>query len=125
VLQVGVRGRQEHSTSWKAHANLKCPSADRNHIAAPLKTRLEQAPPTSAVETLAVEFTAFVRGTDELQLFAHDAAGSARAGRKRALRAAVHEIKNKFRHSSLYQVVEVHPQSRLPERRYALIGYDP
>jgi hypothetical protein len=125
VLQVGVHGRQEHGTSWKVHVNLKCPSADRNHIAAPLKARLEQAPPTTAVETLAVEFTAFVRGTDELQLFARDAASSARAGRRQALRAAVREIKNRFRRSSLYQVVEVHPQSRLPERRYALIDYDP
>jgi len=125
VLQVGVHGRQEHGTSWKVHVNLKCPSADRNHIAAPLKTRLEQAPPTTAVENLAVEFTAFVRGTDELQLFARDAASSARAGRRRALRAAVREIKNRFRYCSLCQVVEVHPQSRLPERRYALIDYDP
>ncbi len=125
VLQVGVHGRQEHGSSWKVHVNLKCPSADRNHIAAPLKTRLEQASPTTAVETLAVEFTAFVRGTDELQLFARDAASSARAGRRRALRAAVREIKNRFRHCSLCQVVEVQPQSRLPERRYALIDYDP
>jgi DNA polymerase-4/protein ImuB len=103
---------------------LKNPTAERTHITAPLKTRLEQVALNGAVEALAVEFTDFVRGTGELQLFARDAASSARAGRKRALRRAVREIKSRFS-SSLYHVIEVQPQSRIPERRYALIDYEP
>jgi hypothetical protein len=104
---------------------MKDPSANQEHLAAPLKIRLEQTPPTGLVESLTVEFASFVRGTDELQLFARDAASSARAGRRSALRAAVREIKTRFRQSKLYHVVEIHPWSRLPERRYALIDYDP
>ena len=87
--------------------------------------RLSSTPPTGGVENLAVEFLTFVRGTNELQLFARDANSSARAGRRRALRTAVREMKTRFRHSFLYRVVEVHPSSRIPERRYALIDYDP
>ena len=112
-------------TSWMASATLQDPSADVGHIAAPLNIRIERAPPPSAVEQLTVEFTAFVRGVDELQLFVRDEASAARAGRQRALRAVVKEIKVKFNRSGLYHIVEVHPWSRIPERRYALIDYDP
>ncbi|MGH7644868.1 MAG: hypothetical protein ACREMR_04705, partial [Gemmatimonadales bacterium] len=104
---------------------LKDPSADRDRIAAPLTVRLEQAPPTGAVERLAVDFLAFTPGTTELQLFARDAASAARAGRRRALRAAAQEIKTRFHRPLLHHVVEVQPWSRLPERRYALIDFEP
>src|SRR5213080_2678025 len=115
----------EHGESWLVEATLKDPSADRDRIAAPLRTRLEQAPPTGAVERLAVEFTAFAPGAADLQLFARDASAAARAGRRRALRSAVQEIKLRLKRSLLYHVIEVQPWSRLPERRYALIDYEP
>jgi hypothetical protein len=77
------------------------------------------------VERLVVEFTAFVPGTAELQLFARDAQAAARAGRRRALRTAAQEIKLRLKRSLLYHVIAVEPWSRLPERRYALIDYEP
>jgi len=77
------------------------------------------------VERLVVEFTAFVPGTAELQLFARDAQAAARAGRRHALRSAAQEIKLRLKRSLLYHVIEVQPWSRLPERRYALIDYEP
>ena len=125
VHTVRARADLEHGSSWMAEATLKDPSANRGRILAPLVTRLEQAPPTGAVEHLAVEFTAFAPGTTELQLFARDSASAARAGRRRALRAAVEEIKTRLKRSLLYRVIEVHPWSRIPERRYALIDFDP
>src|SRR6266568_3618536 len=85
VQVVRARAELEHGASWLVEATLKDPTADRVRLAAPLKTRLEQAPPAGAVERLAVEFTAFVPGTAELQLFARDATAAARAGRQRAL----------------------------------------
>ena len=86
--------------------------------------RLEQAPPAGAVERLAVEFTAFAPGTAELQLFARDANAAARAGRRRALRTALQEIRLRLKRTLLYRIIEVQPWSRLPERRYALIEYE-
>ena len=115
----------EHGTSWVAAAILKDPSADRERLLAPLLLRLEHAPPVGAVERLVVEFTAFVPGTAELQLFARDAGAAARAGRRRALRAASQEITARLRRPMLYHVIEIEPWSRLPERRYALIDFDP
>jgi DNA polymerase-4/protein ImuB len=125
VQTVRARAGLEQGASWMAEAILKDPSSDRARILAPLVTRLEQAPPTGAVEQLTVEFTAFAPGTSELQLFARDATSAARADRHRALRSAVEEIKTRLARPLLYRIIEVHPWSRIPERRYALIDFDP
>ena len=111
--------------SWLVHVLLKDPTADAVSIAAPLKTRLEQSPPTGGVERLVLEFTAFAPGTAELQLFARDAQAAARAGQQRALQSAAREIRMRVKRACLYHVIEVQPWSRLPERRYALIDYEP
>jgi len=125
VQTVRARARLEHGASWLVEVMLKDPSAERDRIMAPLGTRLEQIPPTGAVERLTVELVAFTPGTSELQLFARDARSSARAGQRRALRAAAEEIRARLKRSLLYHVVEVHPWSRIPERRYALIDFEP
>jgi DNA polymerase-4/protein ImuB len=125
VQVVRVHAELEHGASWLAEATLKDPSATRERIAAPLKTQLERSPPAGAVERLVVEFTAFAPGTAELQLFARDAGAAARAGRRRALQSAAQEIALRIRRPMLYHVIEVQPWSRLPERRYALIDFEP
>jgi len=125
VQVVRLRAELEHGASWLVTATLKDPSATRERIAAPLKTQLERSPPAGAVERLVVEFTAFVPGTAELQLFARDAGAAARAGRRRALQSAAREIALRIRRPMLYHVIEVQPWSRLPERRYALIDFEP
>lgn len=125
VHVVRARAGLEHGASWMVGVTLNDPSASREHIAQSLRTKLEQTPPNGAVEHLAIEFTAFVRGTSELQLFARDATAAARAGRRRALRWAAREIKTRLKRSMLHHVIEVHPWSRIPERRYALIDFDP
>ncbi len=124
VRSVRVRATLEHGSSWMTDAVLKDPSASRAHIAAPLIVKLGQSPPTGGVQHLTVEFTAFVRGTKELQLFARDAAAAARTGQRRALRWAAREIKTRLKQSMLHHIIEVHPWSRIPERRYALIDFD-
>jgi len=124
VHVVRVRAALEQGTSWMTEVTLKDPAATGDRIAAPLKVRLEQTPPTGAVERLAVEFTAFAPGTTELQLFAHDAASAARAGRRAALREAVQEIRTRLKRPLLHHIIEVQPWSRLPERRYALIDFE-
>ena len=125
VHALRLRADIEDGGSWLATILLKDPTADGARIAAPLKTRLEQSPPTGAVERLVLEFTAFAPGTSELQLFTRDAQAAARAGQQRALQSAAREIRMRIKRSSLYHIIEVQPWSRLPERRYALIDYEP
>ncbi|MFQ5551604.1 MAG: hypothetical protein ACE5FJ_10255 [Gemmatimonadales bacterium] len=125
VHTLRVRGTLEFGKSWSLSFTLKKPSANREQILGAIRFRLEQLPPSGAVESLQLEFIDFAPGTAELQLFARDAASSARTGRRKALRWAVKQMKVRFRRSLLYHVVEVDPWSRIPERRYALIDYDP
>ena len=125
VHALRLRADLDGSGSWLATILLKDPSADAARIAAPLKIRLEQSPPTGAVERLVLAFTAFAPGTAELQLFARDAQAAARAGQQRALQSAAREIRMRIQRSALYHIIEVQPWSRLPERRYALIDYEP
>jgi len=125
VHAVRLRAGLEGGGSWLATHLLKDPTADAGRIGAPLKTRLEQSPPTGGVERLVLEFTAFAPGTAELQLFARDAEAAARAGQQRALQSAAREIRMRVKRACLYHVIEVQPWSRLPERRYALIDYEP
>lgn len=125
VHALRVRADTEGGGSWLFAHLLKDPTADASRIAAPLRTRLEQSPPTGGVERLILEFTAFAPGTTELQLFARDAQAAARAGQQRALRSAAREIRMRVKRAVLYHIIEVQPWSRLPERRYALIDYEP
>jgi nucleotidyltransferase/DNA polymerase involved in DNA repair len=125
VHAVRVRADMEGGGSWLITHLLKDPTADRDRIAAPLRMRLEQSPPTGGVERLILEFTAFAPGTAELQLFARDAQAAARAGQQRALQSAAREIRMRIQRAVLYHIIEVQPWSRLPERRYALIDYEP
>lgn len=125
VQALRLRAEVEGGRSWLADLLLKDPTADGARIAAPLKTRLEQAPPAGAVTRLVLELTAFAPGTTELQLFARDDIAAARAGQRRALESAAREIHQRLKRTCLYHVIEVQPWSRLPERRYALIDFEP
>ena len=125
VHALRVRAELEGGGSWLTAHLLKEPTADAGRILAPLKIRLEQSPPTGAVARLVLEFTGFAPGTTELQLFARDAQAAARAGQQRALRSAAREIRLRVKRAALYHIIEVQPWSRLPERRYALIDYEP
>ena len=91
------------------------------------------SPPPKAVETLIVEFTQFGAPSTQTGLFdRREENGRAIGGRDLAqgeippsLRDAVKELKLRLGHSPLFRVVEVDPWSRIPERRHALLSFDP
>ena len=125
VREMRAEAKIEHGASWLATFTLKDPTATIERLLAILRVRIEQTPLTGAVEKLTILFTDFAPGTTELQLFARDAGAEARARRRDALRTAAHEIRLRFRRPFLQHVIEVQPWSRLPERRYALIDFEP
>ena len=125
VQALRLSAEVEGGRSWLADILFKDPTAAAARIAAQLKTRLEQAPPAGAVTRLVLELTAFAPGTTELQFFAQGAGAAARAGQRRALESAAREIQQRLKRTCLYHVIEVQPWSRLPERRYALIDFEP
>ncbi|HEX4632634.1 MAG TPA: DNA polymerase Y family protein [Gemmatimonadales bacterium] len=125
VREMQAVAKIDHGGSWLATFTLKDPTATLDRLLALLRVRIEQTPLTGAVEKLTILFTDFAPGTTELQLFAGDAGAEARARRRDSLRTAAHEIRLRFRRPFLQHVIEVQPWSRLPERRYALIDFEP
>ncbi|NIP60496.1 MAG: DNA polymerase Y family protein, partial [Gemmatimonadetes bacterium] len=133
VREVRLTARLEGGGSWSGEAVLREPTAQRARIASPLRTRLALSPPPRAVEGLVLELLDFGAPATQEDLFdRREASGREAGGRSLAggevppsLREAVKELKLRLGHSPLYRVVEVDPWSRIPERRHALLNFDP
>lgn len=123
----------EGGGSWFVETVLREPTSDRERIAAPLRSKMALSPPPKAVETLILELTDFGAASAQTGLFDR----KVESGRATSsldfdhgeipvtLRDAVKELKLRLGHSPLYRVVEVDPWSRIPERRHALLSFDP
>ena len=133
VTALRVIGRLEGSGSWMVDAVLRDPTASKESLAFTMRSRIVLLPPPRAVEALTVELFRFGPPSSQTGLFDRkDSAGRAEQGRDLAdgavpysLRDAVRELKLRLGHSPLYRVVEVDPLSRIPERRHALLSFDP
>ncbi len=133
VLGVRLRARLEGGGSWSMEVILREPSARKESIAFPLRARMAVSPPSRAVQRLTIELFQFGPATSQPGFFDRKEKG----GREvegmaldedavpSTLREAVKELKLKLGYSPLYRVVEVDPWSRIPERRYALLSFEP
>ena len=125
--------RLEGGGSWQIDVVLKEPTGTPDAIARPLKAKMALSPPHKAVESLFVEFFRFGPQASQAGLFGRrSTTGRASEGHvlssgsiPSALRDAVRELKLRIGYSPLYRVVEMDPWSRIPERRHALLSFDP
>jgi nucleotidyltransferase/DNA polymerase involved in DNA repair len=133
VTGVRMGAHLEGGGSWFVETVLREPTAQRERIAAPLRAKMAISPPPKAVETLLLELTHFGASSAQTGLFDRkDSSGRDIGGYELgqgevppSLRDAVKELKLRLGHSPLYRVVEVDPWSRIPERRHALLSFDP
>jgi len=133
VGAVRTIARLEGGGSWTMESVLRDPTADAEKIAYVLRSRMSVSPPTRAVEALIVEFYEFGPPGLQKDLFGRsEASGREESWRPLetgsvpdSLRRAVQELKLKIGYSPLYRVVEIDPWSRIPERRHALLNFDP
>lgn len=133
VTSVRMGAHLEGGGSWFVETVLREPTSTRERIAAPLRSKMAISPPPRAVETLLLELTGFGASSAQISLFDRkDESGRATAGYDfsqgevpATLRDAIHELKLRLGYSPLYRVVEVDPWSRIPERRHALLSFDP
>lgn len=133
VTGVRLGAHLEGGGSWFVETVLREPTSHRERIAAPLRAKMAISPPPKAVETLVVELTQFGAPSAQTGLFDRkDESGRGAEGYDfdqgivpPTLRDAVKELKLRLGHSPLYRVVEVDPWSRIPERRHALLSFDP
>ena len=133
VTSMRLGAQLEGGGSWFVETVLREPTSQRERIASPLRMKMAISPPPKAVDILIVELTQFGAPSAQTSLFDRkNENGRAAAGRELAqggvppsLRDAVKELKLRLGHSPLYHVVEVDPWSRIPERRHALLSFDP
>jgi nucleotidyltransferase/DNA polymerase involved in DNA repair len=133
VAGVRMGAHLEGGGSWFIETVLREPISERERISAPLRAKMAISPPPKAVETLLLELTHFGAPSAQTHLFDRkDESGRSSAGYDfnqgivpPTLRDAVKELKLRLGHSPLYRVIEVDPWSRIPERRHALLSFDP
>lgn len=120
VRQVALHAILEgERRSWERTLTLKEPCG-RDRVINALDLRLHTIEMAGPIEMVTLEFSGIVHET------ARQAAFSIMGPRAAApLTAAVQQLKHRYGLSPLYHVVEVEPWSRIPERRHALITYDP
>lgn len=133
VTAVRMGAHLEGGGSWFVETVLREPTSERDRIASPLRGKMAIAPPPRAVETLILELTRFGAPSAQTTLFDRkEEAGRGLSGQDLSkgevpvsLKDAIKELKLRLGHSPLYRVVEVDPWSRIPERRHALLSFDP
>lgn len=105
---------------WEKRITLSEPVGRLDRLEAMLKRRLEGLALPGAVDALTIKFT-LLGGPYVAQesLFAE------RAQRMEKIKEALARIKARHGTTGLYRIAEVEPWSRIPERRYALISFDP
>lgn len=121
VRQVRLRARLEDGQSWERTLTLREPTADLARLRYAIVARLGDLELPGPVDELALEFLAY--GSEfgrQSQLF-----GSVNAERTQQLEAELRQLGVRLGRPPVARIVEVEPWSRLPERRHALIDYDP
>jgi DNA polymerase-4/protein ImuB len=133
IRGVRLRARLEGGGSWSVEAVLREPTARKESLTFPLRGKMSISPPPRAVESLAVELFQFGPATSQPGFFDRKEEGGRTSGGMAldeevippSLQEAVKELKLKLGFSPLYRVVEMDPWSRIPERRYALLSFEP
>lgn len=133
IRGVRLRARLEGGGSWSVEAILREPTARKESLTFPLRGKMTLSPPPRAVESLAVELFQFGPATSQPGFFDRKEEGGRESGGATleeeaipsSLREAIKELKLKLGFSPLYRVVEMDPWSRIPERRYALLSFEP
>lgn len=133
VQGVRLRARLEGGGSWSVESVIREPTARKEALSFPLRGKISISPPPRAVESLALELFQFGAATSQTGFFDRGEVADREAGGTAlnegtvppSLREAVRELKLKLGFSPLYRVVEMDPWSRIPERRYALLNFEP
>lgn len=115
-LQLVLEGQQ----SWEQIIAFKGVIALPSHLAGLIADRLRAAQLAGPVVEIILEATAL-----SSEIARQRALPMPRARRASRLAAAIRELTQRYGVSPIYRVVEVEPWSRIPERRHALMSFDP
>lgn len=119
VRQAHVRIAIEEGHSWERELTFREPVGQARLIEI-LRSRLQAIELPGAAESVGLELLGLSQETATQELIPQ-----LHPKRDRPLIAAARQLKSRYGESPLAHVVEVEPWSRVPERRFALISYDP
>jgi DNA polymerase-4/protein ImuB len=109
----------EGRRSWERTLVLKEPAGASQLITA-LDLRLQALEMPGPIESVTLQLSGIVNEVAHQQLLP-----TMRPRHAPPVTAAIHQLKQRYGLSPLFHVVEVEPWSRIPERRHALIAYEP
>jgi DNA polymerase-4/protein ImuB len=116
TLQAVLEGDRR---SWERTLTLKEPCGHDRLVRA-LELRLQALEMPGPIELVRLEFSGIVSEVARQATFAQMGPRA-----MSPLTAAIHQLKHRYGSSPVYHIVEVEPWSRIPERRHALLSYDP
>lgn len=120
VRQIRLRAISEDEQLWERVQPLREPTNDRSRLWMVIRTQIEYAELPGPIAELDIELGGLTTETGRQPgLFADQ------VRRREQLDEMVRHLRVRFGQSPVAQVVEVEPWSRLPERRFALMDYDP
>lgn len=119
VRQVRLRAWLEGGGSWEQVTTLKEPLR-RDRLDESLRLRFGNVNLPGPIEAVEMMLSGLSIEIARQAIF-----DGLRPRRLSPLDEAVRQLKQRYGASPLYRIVEVEPWSRIPERRHALISYDP
>ena len=121
VRLVRLRAEGERGGLWERHQVLREPLGDRARLWTVIRAAVEVAELPGPLTLISLELGGLTAESGrQRNLFDTD-----RTRRREELDEMVRHLKVRFGQSPLARVVEVEPWHRLPERRRALLEYDP
>jgi DNA polymerase-4/protein ImuB len=121
VRMVRLRATSEDDQSWERTQILREPISDRARLWTVIRPLLELAKYPGPVATLELELAGLTKESGRQRSLLD----AERMRRREQLDEMVRHLKVRFGRSPVARVVEVEPWSRIPERRRALMDYDP
>ena len=120
VRSLRMQVTAEDGRLWRHEHTLKEPSSDREYCWRVMRTILERAQYPAPVGALSLELLELTQESGkQTMLF------PGRVRHRARLDEMMRQLKTRYGTPPLKRVVEVEPWSRIPERRYALMDYDP
>ena len=120
VRAVLLRAVAESEQIWERRHVLKEPAGDRERLWAALRPGLEAARYPGAIVGLVLELQGLTAESGrQARLF------PSRIRHQAYLEVMLRRLKTRYGEAPVKRLVEVEPWSRIPERRFALMDYDP
>lgn len=120
VRTLRLRGETERGQLWERHQVLREPSGDRARLWTALRPQIEYAQFPGPLARIELELGGLTAESARQRSLFHE-----QVRRREQLDEMVRHLKVRFGASPVARVVAVEPWHRLPERRYALLDYDP